>query len=182
MALTFITGGVRSGKSRLARSIAERHDGPVTYVATARGDANDPEFAERIRRHRSERPAHWETIETAGETEIDLAAELARRGARELLLIDSLGTWLAADMREGVTLADLLARSDVLLAALRTCACDVVVVSEETGWGIVPEHRSGRLFRDALGLVNQQMAHMAGTAYLAVSGYALDLKAGIAIR
>jgi adenosylcobinamide kinase / adenosylcobinamide-phosphate guanylyltransferase len=182
MALTFITGGVRSGKSRFARLLAERHDGPVTYVATARGDVEDAEFADRIRRHRAERPAHWATIETAGATEIDLAAELARHDARELLLIDSLGTWLAADMREGVTLDDLLARSTALLDALRACPCAVIVVSEETGWGIVPEHPSGRLFRDALGLVNQQLAREADAAHLVVSGYALDLKTGIPVE
>jgi adenosylcobinamide kinase / adenosylcobinamide-phosphate guanylyltransferase len=174
MALTLVTGGVRSGKSRFARQLAESHNGSVTYVATARFDGRDAEFADRVRRHREERPAHWHTLETA--RGIDLVADVGRRAADELLIVDSLGTWLAADMRAGVTVEDLLMRGNALIGALTDCACSLIVVSEETGWGIVPEYPAGRIFRDALGLLNQRLAREADAAYLAVAGYAIDLK------
>jgi adenosylcobinamide kinase / adenosylcobinamide-phosphate guanylyltransferase len=176
MALTFITGAVRSGKSQFAHELAMQHGGSVTYVATAIDDAGDLEFAERIRRHRAQRPANWQTLETAGC--VDLVVELAQRDADELLLVDSFGTWLAAEMREGVTLDGVLSRGNALIEALHTCRCSTIVVSEETGWGVVPDYPAGRLFRDALGLLNQRLARDADAAYLTVSGYALDLKAG----
>ena len=61
MALVLLTGGARSGKSRLAVDLASRHGGPVVVVATAQG--RDEEMAERIRRHRAQRPVGWTTVE-----------------------------------------------------------------------------------------------------------------------
>ena len=64
MALTLLLGGARSGKSALAVRLAGRSAGPVTVVVT--GEARDAEMAERIRRHRAERPGHWRTVEAIG--------------------------------------------------------------------------------------------------------------------
>jgi len=174
VALTFVTGAVRSGKSRFARLLAQRHRGPVTYIATAARDAEDAEFAERVARHRAERPPEWATLET-GES-LDLAAEMLRFSAGALVLVDSLGTYLAAAMRDGVTFDAVMRRGTAFVDAACACACSAIVVSEETGWGIVPEYPSGRIFRDALGLLNQRLAREADAAYLTVAGYAIDLK------
>jgi adenosylcobinamide kinase/adenosylcobinamide-phosphate guanylyltransferase len=90
-------------------------------------------------------------------------------------LIDSLGTWLANlleqdDVTWQVTL-------DALIASLRQTAATVILVSEETGWGVVPAYPLGRLFRDRLGTLTRQVGTVAGAVYLVVAGYAVDVKA-----
>ena len=52
---------------------------------------------------------------------------------------------------------------------------DVVVVTNEVGLGVVPEHRSGRLFRDLLGLANQRVAAVCDEVHLVVAGRVLRL-------
>ena len=101
-------------------------------------------------------------------------------------MIDSLGTWLGGHLRalEAEALADpvgaareLERRAAALVPALRALAADAVVVSEETGWGVVPPSVMGRLFRDQLGRTGAAVAGLADRAYLVVAGYAVDLTA-----
>ena len=93
--LTVITGPTRSGKSRFAESLATRTKRPVVYVATAERDPKDAEWSARIADHRARRPAHWTTIETAVD-DVDLATLVAEASIESVVLIESLGTWLAA--------------------------------------------------------------------------------------
>jgi len=180
VALTFITGPVRSGKSRYALQLARGSGKEVTFVATAARFPGDAEWGERIARHRAERPANWPTIETACEPQRELAQLPASYAERDLLLVDSLGTWLADEMQRSSGDA-LFERGRALVDAFAGARCSAIVVSEETGWGIVPEHASARVFRDALGRLNAEFARVADAAYLVVSGYALDLKRGIPV-
>ena len=170
-----VTGGVRSGKSRHAESLLAAAPA-VSYVAPG-PDAEedpDPDWVARIAAHRQRRPATWTTVETR-----DLAAALRLDGP---VLVDCLGTWLAAVLDErdlweapsdevtGVVdglLADVV---DVLAAR-----DDVVVVTNEVGLGVVPAHRSGRLFRDLLGRVNQRVAEACDEVHLVVAGRVLRL-------
>jgi adenosylcobinamide kinase/adenosylcobinamide-phosphate guanylyltransferase len=172
-----VTGGVRSGKSFHAESllVAEPH---VTYVAPgpeADVDA-DPEWAARVAIHRARRPDHWDTIESH-----DLAA--AVRGAEGAVLIDCLGTWLTSvideldgwdQLREDwePVLHDRVA--DTALAIAEHHAT-VVVVTNEVGMSVVPEHRSGRIFRDLLGVANQRIAQECDDVLLVVAGRSLRL-------
>jgi adenosylcobinamide kinase/adenosylcobinamide-phosphate guanylyltransferase len=171
-----VTGGVRSGKSRHAESLlaAEPH---VTYVApgsTALEDP-DPDWVARIAAHQARRPATWTTLETR-----DLAAALAVPGP---VLVDCLGTWLTAVLDSASAwelpspdVHDLL---DAALgpagAALAAHPGPVVLVTNEVGLGVVPEHRSGRLFRDLLGVVNQRLATACDEVHLVVAGRVLVL-------
>ena len=172
-----VTGGVRSGKSFHAESllVAERH---VTYVAPgpeADVDA-DPEWAARVAIHRARRPDHWDTIETH-----DLAA--AVRGAEGAVLIDCLGTWLTSviDELDGWDqLRDdwepvLLDRLADTVEAISEHQGTVVAVTNEVGMSVVPEHRSGRVFRDLLGIVNQRVAQECDDVLLVVAGRTLRL-------
>jgi len=172
-----VTGGVRSGKSFHAESllVAEPH---VTYVAPgpeADVDA-DPEWAARVAIHRARRPDHWDTIETH-----DLAA--AVRGAEGAVLIDCLGTWLTSviDELDGWDqLRDdwepvLLDRLADTVEAISEHAGTVVAVTNEVGMSVVPEHRSGRVFRDLLGIVNQRVAQECDDVLLVVAGRTLRL-------
>ena len=89
MPLTLLLGGARSGKSALAARLAGRWPGPVTVVAT--GQAGDAEMAERIRRHRAERPGHWATVEEP----LALEAALAKVSAESFLVLDCLTLWVS---------------------------------------------------------------------------------------
>ena len=173
-----VLGGARSGKSEQAElRLAGEPD--VTYVATGPGGtAGDAEWAARVAAHRARRPAWWRTIETA-----DLAGALA--GARGALLIDGIGTWLAAAMDgcgawdgSAESAARLAARIAGLVGAWRQAGAYVVAVSDEAGLGVVPGTPAGRLFRDELGRLNQVLAAESEEAELVVAGRVLPLAAG----
>jgi adenosylcobinamide kinase/adenosylcobinamide-phosphate guanylyltransferase len=184
MSLTFVTGPVRSGKSRFAERLAVETRLPVIYVATAAVDPDDAEWVARLAHHAARRPVSWGIIETAAPAGRDLAEVLRHAQAESVLLVDSLGTWLADHMGRRAALggdgaqdaAALEAQGEALCAALAASAASVVLVSEEVGWSVVPDHPSGRLFRDGLGRLNQRLARQAERAYIVVSGFALDLR------
>lgn len=172
-----VTGGVRSGKSFHAESLLVA-ESRVTYVAPgpeADLDA-DPEWAARVAVHRARRPDHWGTIETH-----DLAT--AVREADGAVLIDCLGTWLTSviDELDGWDqLRDdwepvLLDRLADTAAAIAGHPGTVVAVTNEVGMSVVPEHRSGRIFRDLLGVVNQRVAQECDDVLLVVAGRVLRL-------
>jgi adenosylcobinamide kinase/adenosylcobinamide-phosphate guanylyltransferase len=181
--IVFVTGPVRSGKSAFALQLARESGRTPVYVATFDAASGDPEMEERIRRHRAAR-AEMPTIETNERSGPTLPQALAAATPGEILIVDSLGTWLAGHLLalEGTVTADPLAaaqelerRAAVLLPALDALAADAVVVSEEAGWGVVPPSALGRLFRDQLGRTSAAVAGRAAQAYLVVAGYAVDL-------
>jgi len=172
---TLVTGGARSGKSRHAESLL--HGAPaVTYVApgpTAAED-DDPDWVARIAAHRAARPPSWSTLETR-----DLAAALRTEGP---VIVDCLGTWLAAVLDEQALWdASTEEVSAVVLALVEQAVAvlagrdEVVLVSNEVGLGVIPERRSGRLFRDLLGTVNQQLGAACDEVHLVVAGRVLVL-------
>lgn len=184
MSLTLVTGPVRSGKSRFAERLALETQLPVIYVATAGVDPTDAEWVARLAHHAARRPASWRVIETALPSGSDLADVVRGSSAESVLLIDSLGTWLADQMGRRAEVAGdvtdgaaaLEALGDALGEAFAVSAAPIVLVTEEVGWSVVPDHPSGRLFRDSLGRLNQRLARQADRAYLVVSGFALDLR------
>jgi adenosylcobinamide kinase/adenosylcobinamide-phosphate guanylyltransferase len=158
--IVLVLGGVRSGKSEVAESIAAGLPQPVTYVATgAAGD--DGGFAARIAAHRLRRPAAWRTIE-AGATLVDRLAEVDGTA-----LVDSLGTWVAA--------CDMAPDAGALCRALRARAGDTVLVAEEVGLGVHPPTEVGVRFADAVGAVNRAVAAIADDVRLVVAGRVLRL-------
>ena len=181
MSTTLVLGGVRSGKSRHAEHLLAGPD-PVTYVATGapvdRPDpAGDPdgdrEWADRVAQHRARRPEHWTTVET-----LDLSAVLVRERGR--VLVDCLGEWLTRRADEigwdDPLLADRLEEAfGELLEAWTGTAAEVVLVSNEVGWGVVPASASGRLFRDLMGRWNASLAASADRVHVIVAGRVLDL-------
>lgn len=170
-----VTGGVRSGKSRHAEDLLADFE-RVHYIASGPSPDTDTEWADRVAAHQERRPEHWRTHETT-----DLAAVL--NAAAGPVLIDCLGTWLTARIdavdgwnHEPAELHSRLFRElgDVL-DAMRDHQWPVIAVTNEVGWGIVPEHRSGRLFRDLLGSVNQRWAAASDQVHLVVAGRVLVL-------
>lgn len=160
MTTTLVLGGARSGKSEVAERLAARSGTAVTYLAT--GTATDADMAARIERHRARRPAEWPTLEVGA----GLAAALDR--VTGPVLVDSLGTWVAA--HDGFA-----ADTSALCAALGRRSAPTIVVSEEVGLGVHPSSEAGRLFRDALGAVNLAVAGVAESVLLVVAGRVLPL-------
>ena len=167
--LTLVTGPSRSGKSRWAEHLALHSGRPVTYVATGPCLEGDASWSERLALHRRRRPAHWPTLEVEGQ----LSAALEQAPAERLLLIDSLGTWLAHHLE--LDAAAWEQEQEHLLTALQHCRSTTLIVSEETGWGVVPPTAIGGRFRDRLGALKQQLLPRCGEAWLVVHGLAIDL-------
>lgn len=160
----FVLGGARSGKSAFAESLLAGQPA-VEYVATATDRPDDAEWAARIAAHRARRPASWRTVEAA-----DVAAVLSSDGSP--VLIDSITLWLADALDD----PDLDSRTDELGTAWAHTSRFAVVVSDETGFGVVPETEAGRRFRDALGALNQRLAAAADEVHLVVAGIPLRLR------
>ena len=173
MSLTLILGGARSGKSGYAQRAAEawtqgRGVRPI-YVATAQ--AGDAEMADRITRHRADRGQAWRTLEAP----LALAETLAGLGPDDGAVIDCLTLWLSNSMAEPDEHA---ARVEGLVPALAACRARLWVVSNEVGWGIVPDNALARRFRDEAGRLHQDIAAAADEVLLVVAGLPLRLKTG----
>ncbi|MBU0753455.1 MAG: bifunctional adenosylcobinamide kinase/adenosylcobinamide-phosphate guanylyltransferase [Gammaproteobacteria bacterium] len=165
-----ILGGARSGKSALALRRAADSGLAVTWLATAQ--ALDPEMAERIARHRAERPAGWRTVEEP----LRLAAALRHAaGADAFVVVDCLTLWLT-----NLLLADdaalLQAEIAALFAALPELPGHVILVANEVGLGIVPDNALARHFRDEAGRLNQTLAALCDRVTFVAAGLPLALK------
>jgi adenosyl cobinamide kinase/adenosyl cobinamide phosphate guanylyltransferase len=163
--LVVLVGGARSGKSRLALDRATQEGAPVVFVAT--GEARDEEMADRIQRHREERPAEWQTIEEP--VELERALQGVPSGATAV--VDCLSLWVA-NVFETRPVEELAAGAARVAAARSGLT---IAVTNEVGFGIVPDNALARAFRDALGWVNAMWVEAADEAYLVVAGRTLRL-------
>ena len=173
---TLVIGGARSGKSRHAEALARGTGLARVYLATA--TAWDDEMRDRIAAHRAARAADgWRTVEEP----LALAEALGREAAPgRIVLVDCLTLWLTNVMLgapQGRAAEAVEAACSGLAAALPGLAGDVILVSNEVGWGIVPDNRLARDFRDAQGRLNQRVAEACDRAVLVAAGLPLSLKA-----
>jgi len=171
MSIVLICGPARCGKSRLAENLAAASALPVIYLATGpKPDPEaDPEWAERVQRHRQRRPPTWQTWETGP----DLASELQKLPQPCCALVDSLGGWVAQGLECSPEEWDPLVQS--FLATLPVHRGEIILVSEEVGWGVVPAYPLGRRFRDRMGELTQKLAPLAEQVLLVTAGFVLDL-------
>jgi adenosylcobinamide kinase/adenosylcobinamide-phosphate guanylyltransferase len=163
--LTLVLGGARSGKSRYAESLMAAMPPPWIYLATA--EARDAEMAERIAAHQTRRGTGWRTIEEPHDVASVLAAD---KGA---ILVDCMTLWLSNRMLAG---ADMDAEFAALEAALDGHVRPAVLVSNEVGFGIVPDNELARRFRDLQGRLNQRLAAQADRVVLVVAGLPMVVK------
>ncbi len=168
--ITLILGGARSGKSRLAERMAQDSGLAVTYFATA--EAHDEEMRERIAQHRARRPAHWQSREEP----LALATALRECAAPErCLLVDCLTLWLTNLLLHAD--AGLFARERAaLLAALPELPGEIILVSNETGLGVVPLGELTRRYCDEAGALHQEIAALCGRVLFTVAGFPITLK------
>lgn len=169
-----VLGGVRSGKSRYAEQKARASGVPVVYIATAIA-AGDTELVERIRRHRSYRPADWATVEEP----VALGAALrAHAGTERCVLVECLTLWLAHLLTSGS--ADRLESERAsLLHAVAEIPGRVILVSNETGLGIVPAGALSRRFLDISGELHQSLAASCDRVTLVIAGLPQTLKESV---
>jgi len=170
--VVLILGGARSGKSGFALRLAQELGQKVLFVATA--EPLDEEMRERIEEHRKRRPESWRTLEAPLEVGRRISQELKDE---EVVLIDCLTLLLSNLMGEGGKLQERAeAELEGLLRCMEEARASFILVSNEVGMGIVPEHKSGRLFRDLQGRANQLLADRADEVYFMVAGLPLRLK------
>lgn len=180
----FVLGGARSGKSRFAQKLAESRGGEVLFVATA--EPLDRDMRERIEKHRRERPDSWRTIEAP----IDLAARIENNlNGATVVLVDCLTLLVSnlllgqergfpptAEIPADEAESRILQEIHALVRLMRSAPAAFVIVSNEVGWGIVPESRLARIYRDILGRANQLVAEHADEVYLMAAGIPLKVK------
>lgn len=169
-----VLGGARSGKSAYAERVVARRaagqGGERAYIATAQ--AFDAEMTARIAAHRAQRGERWRTIEAP----LDLPDIIATHARRDLvILIDCLTLWLTNEMLRSDA-QDLEALGEALVGSIRDAPCDLVLVSNEVGLGLVPDTPLGRAFRDAQGRLNQQVAAAADSVAFVAAGLPMMLK------
>nr|WP_320132054.1 bifunctional adenosylcobinamide kinase/adenosylcobinamide-phosphate guanylyltransferase [uncultured Holophaga sp.] len=169
--IVFVTGPVRSGKSRFALDMALGWGGMGVYVATYQVDPTDQEMADRVRRHQAERPDTWRTLEAPGDV---AQALLALDPVPSGVMMDCLTLWLAWRMEasDEAILEDWMAQ----LEAFRRAPWPLVIVGNEVGWSPVPADPATRRFRDLAGWLAQATTRVADEAWLAVAGCQIRLK------
>lgn len=189
-------GGARSGKSgwaeetvaSLAHSSAHP-TAPVHYIATARpwpGATDfDADFQARVKTHRDRRPDSWVTVDAVEATEAlqALASPTEPTAGAPAVLLDDVGTWLTHildrdrlwESPRGASASTLGAFVD----AVRNYPGPIVLVSPEVGMSVIPEHRSGRLFRDEIGALNARLAQECQHVVLVVAGLPVPIKGGL---
>lgn len=168
--LQLILGGARSGKSRLAEQTAINTQLAVTYVATAQ--ALDPEMQSRIEHHQNQRPAHWSLVEEP----LYLANALQKIDrSNQIILVDCLTLWLTNLLLLDDQSVQQL-EYEQLLKVLPTLESEIILVSNETGLGVVPLGEISRRFVDEAGRLHQALGQIADKVVFCVAGFPMILK------
>ena len=168
--IQLILGGARSGKSRLAEQYAIQSGLEVSYIATAQ--AHDDEMRDRIRHHQQQRPSDWKVIEES----LNLAKTLlAIDHPQQLILVDCLTLWMSnllllEDPSVQVT------QCQELLEVLPQLKAEIILVSNETGLGVVPMGQLSRRFVDESGRLHQQLGQIADRVLFCIAGFPMTLK------
>jgi adenosylcobinamide kinase/adenosylcobinamide-phosphate guanylyltransferase len=171
--ITLILGGARSGKSAFAQRRAETAEpgsGRLVMVVTAQ--AHDEEMAARIAHHRAGRDSRWTVVEAP----LKLAGAIDDLDASDVAVIDCLTLWLSNLMGEDGEVAEGV---ETLATAMSRTPARLLVVSNEVGWGIVPDNALARRFRDDAGRLHQTLAEISDEVALVVAGLPLWLKAEV---
>jgi len=168
--LIFITGPVRSGKSNFAVNLAKKSKKKIIFIATCK--PVDTEMKERIKKHQQQRPKEWITIEE----EIDLGSVLRKISKDKLIIIDCITLWVSNLFFHNFNEKEILKIVNDLISIIKRKGLSVIIVSNEVGWGIVPNNKIARNFRDIMGIIHQKISESSNEIYLLVSGIPIKLK------
>lgn len=181
--IALVTGGARSGKSTFAERYAAHLGERGIYIATS--PVFDEELEQRVKQHQVRRessPFHWETVEEP----FQLAEKLTELGGRPdvqdgrtVLLVDCLILWLSNWLVRGEghpSVEHLLEQITTLQEVIRTFPGSLLLVTNEVGYGIVPDYPLGRVFRDVAGIMNQRIAQECEQVFLVTAGIPVEMK------
>ena len=166
--IVLITGGARSGKSKMALQLAAGET-PKIFLATA--EALDSEMKERIQKHRLERGNEWVTIEEPLEPD-----RILRENQTQTIIVDCITLWLSNLLIRSTDERKIDGAVNRFCEALKSRPGTTIVVTNEVGLGIVPDNEMARLFRDLAGNANQKIAGFSSRVILMVSGIPLNLR------
>ena len=189
--LTLVLGGIKSGKSLFAENLAHRFStendinvNGIAYLATA--EVRDDEMSERVLRHRQRRPEEWQTLESPLRPEMEIAnldsgikfliIDCITLYISNLLLQNESGEFEEDDCCWSDKSGPILEKVEKLCHLCKEKAMDVIMVSNEVGFSIVPDNKLGRVFNDIQGQANQIIAKYADIVYLVVAGIPQRLK------
>jgi adenosylcobinamide kinase/adenosylcobinamide-phosphate guanylyltransferase len=175
---TLIIGGARSGKSRFALELARKRGGMVLFVATA--EAGDEEMKKRIEEHRKARPSGWATLEATTHIGRHIAQNI---GKAQIVVIDCITLLINNIFQQydeaidaGLIEKEVISEIGELIDCLEQVEARFIMVTNEVGLGIVPDNKTGRLYRDLLGRANQMLAQHADEVIMMVSGIPVKIK------
>ena len=172
--ITLVVGGCRSGKSQYALEIAEKVDADrQVFIATCQ--PHDDEMRNRVEKHRQQRRDTWLTVEAP----LELPEAIANHASADtIVVVDCLTLWVSNLLLQPGHRRpnDWETQAGQLVKGLSETNGPVILVSNEVGTGIVPENRLARLFRDATGALNQQVAAVAGSVTWMVAGIPVKIK------
>ncbi|MBF0312922.1 MAG: bifunctional adenosylcobinamide kinase/adenosylcobinamide-phosphate guanylyltransferase [Oligoflexia bacterium] len=176
--VSFLLGGARSGKSRMALELARKNYPPskIAFVATC--NPGDPEMQKRVKKHQKERPKSWSLYEAFGDPleVLEKIQKLPLKKRPQVIILDCLSLYVSNRMFAPLSEKQILAEWKRLLTfAKKKLSADLILVSNEVGLSIVPENRLARDYRDTLGRVNQLTATRADHAFFMVAGLAIPL-------
>ena len=173
--LALILGGARSGKSRYGLGLAARCPAPRLFVATC--EPRDAEMEARIEAHQRERGSDWATREVP----LELAATLNEaQGHYGVIVVDCLTMWVSnLLLQEDASPGSIQTAGEDLMATLAQTAAPTILVSNEVGWGIVPDNPLARKFRDQAGWLHQRLAQVADLVVLVVAGVPMLIKSDL---
>ena len=163
--ITLISGGVKSGKSEFAESLAKKEKN-VTYIALSESRPKDKSWNKRINAHQSRRPKNWKLIETENLIPI-------LQSDKGLLLIDSLAGFITSNLKKKDE--DWNICLNKLIYHLSLYESKIIIVGEQTGWGLVSEYKIGNLFNDRLGICLKEITKISNENWLTINGKAIRL-------
>jgi len=179
--IILVTGGSRGGKSKYAENLLKDKD-EVLYIATA--IVTDSEMEDRIKTHRERRNQKWKTYE--GYKDLHKVIE----GYEEKdIMLDCVTIMMTNLMFEENKDFDNMTKEDIdnlfvkiqqqveaLILKVRELNKNLVLVTNEVGYGLVPEYKLGRIYRDIAGSINQYIGSLSDEVYLVACGFPLKLK------
>ncbi|NLJ58564.1 MAG: bifunctional adenosylcobinamide kinase/adenosylcobinamide-phosphate guanylyltransferase [Tissierellia bacterium] len=185
MSVTFVIGGSRSGKSTFAELKAKEYSDKVLYIATA--VITDQSMADRVKKHRQQRPASWQTLEM-----YSAFRNLINKNEfnnSQVILLDCITTMIGNFMVdskldfdncrvEEVNLLEKKIANEVkeLIDLSNQYNKKLIIVSNETGMGVVPPYYMGNYFRDISGRINNKIGQVSDYMYFIFSGMPIKLK------
>lgn len=182
--IILVTGGSRSGKSTFAENMIKEQEKKVLYIATS--IPYDEEMKDRVKKHRERRPAHWETFEGYK----DFRHEFKNLDHYDFILLDCITIMVSNLMfdysgenfenmtKEQINKMEswIIERVEEFMESAASHCESLIIVTNEVGYGIVPENKLSRVFRDIAGRVNQHIAKKSQEVYLVVCGVELKIK------